>query len=126
MRPILVVEDDPTIRTLIRDVLAEEGYEVIGVEDGARALSAIDEQHPSVVLLDLYLPNVNGWEVLKVLRQRGDTIPVVICSAVAPKELPRGVIGSLRKPFSLDALLAAVKPHVAVDPALASRDVARR
>ena len=126
MRPILVVEDDPTIRTLIADVLVEEGYEVVGAEDGARALALLDEQPAALILLDLYMPNVNGWEFLKALRRREDgAIPVIICSAVAPKQLPAGVAAALRKPFSLDALVAAVKPLVVNETSVEMR-VTRR
>jgi CheY-like chemotaxis protein len=125
MRPILVVEDDPTIRTLIHDVLAEEGFAVIGAEDGARALAMLDEQPAALILLDLYMPNVNGWQFLDALRKRPDSaIPVVICSAVAPKQLPSGVVAALKKPFSLQALLAAVTPLVSRD-AVAESEVRR-
>jgi CheY-like chemotaxis protein len=110
MRSVLLVEDDPTIRCLVQDVLVEEGYSVVAVEDGARALEVLDELRPSVILLDLYMPRVNGWEFLRTINQRSTDIPVVICSAVSVKELPKGVVASLKKPFKLDALVAAVKP----------------
>jgi len=110
MRSVLVVEDDPTIRCLVNDVLVEEGISVVAVEDGARALDVLEELHPSVILLDLYMPRVNGWEFLRAMKQRNAEIPIVICSAVAVKDLPRGVVAALKKPFSVDALVAIVRP----------------
>jgi CheY-like chemotaxis protein len=110
MRSVLLVEDDPTIRCLVNDVLIEEGYTVVAVEDGARALEVLEELRPFVILLDLYMPRVNGWQFLRTMNQRNADIPIVICSAVSIKELPRGVVGALKKPFSLDALVATVRP----------------
>ena len=110
MRSVLLVEDDPTIRCLVNDVLVEEGYTVVAVEDGARALEVLDEVRPAVILLDLYMPRVNGWDFLRTMNTRNADIPIVICSAMSVKVLPKGVVAALQKPFSLDALVSIVRP----------------
>jgi DNA-binding response OmpR family regulator len=112
---VLVVEDDPAIRALVRDVLHDSGYTVATAETGDQALEQMREQRPDLVLLDLMLPGMNGWTFLRT-RERDRqlaTVPVLVISASGPtgtghaQELGAPVF--LDKPFDLVELLAEVK-----------------
>jgi len=109
---ILVVEDEPQLRALLRLYLERDGYAVTDVGDGAAALTAYDAQTPDLVILDLMLPRMQGETVLEELRDRGD-VPVLITSA---KRSDADRIGGLRagaddylgKPFNPHELTARV------------------
>lgn len=83
MARVLVVDDDPVILHLIRLNLELEGHEVTQAEDGAAALEQARDSHPGVVVLDVMLPKIDGFEVCRRLRQDPETaaIPVVLLSA---------------------------------------------
>ncbi len=110
---ILVVDDERDLRDTIAEVLSDEGYDVEEAGDGAEALTKARQVHPALVLLDLMMPGMNGWEFRT--RQRGDpdlaAIPVIVVSALG--KVP-GVDAAayLQKPFELDDLLNAVRPYV--------------
>lgn len=109
---ILVVDDERDIRDTIAELLAEEGYAVEEAGDGAEALAKARDCKPIVVLLDLMMPGMNGWEFRA--RQRGDpelaAIPVIVLSALG--KVP-GVDAAayLQKPFGLEDLLSVVRRH---------------
>jgi DNA-binding response OmpR family regulator len=112
MVSVLVVEDETDIREAVTELLAEEGYEVLGAGDGADALKKARAFHPDVVLLDLMMPGMNGWEFSARLKGDPDLgkIPVIVLSALG--RVP-GIeaAGYLQKPFELDELLDAVREH---------------
>ena len=104
---VLVVDDDPDIRLTLRQVLRDEGFVVLEAKNGLEALECVAEEDPDVVLLDLMMPLVNGWDVLKTLRNARKNLPVVILSAV-PLEGEGGVDGIVdyvEKPISWARLL---------------------
>src|SRR3712207_4820644 len=111
MGPVLIVEDDPAIRELLVSVLADEGHRTVAVADGVEALRAVEREQPATGLLDLNLPRLDGEGVLRELRQRQVTAPVLF---VRPDPLAgrvvdtEGVVGWVPKPFDLGSLLAAV------------------
>ena len=111
---ILVVDDERDIRDTIAELLTDEGYEVEEASDGAEALEKARGCHPAMVLLDLMMPGMNGWEFRA--RQRGDPdlagIPVIVVSALG--KVP-GVDAAayLTKPFELEDLLTVVRRHAA-------------
>jgi DNA-binding response OmpR family regulator len=111
MGVVLVVEDDPTICTLVKDVLIEEGFSTIEAHDGDEALSVLEHTRPTVILLDLYMPRVNGWGFLREMRKNATfgAVPVIVCTAAPEGRLPSGIAGYLRKPFSLDRLVGLVR-----------------
>ena len=82
-RPILVVDDDPALRELLRRTLEPEGYAVLEADDGRSALARIEERVPGLILLDLMMPHMNGFELLAELRARPEWrgIPVVVVTA---------------------------------------------
>ena len=109
---VLVVDDDPGIRTILQAVLEDAGYTVETASDGVEALERIAARRPALVLLDLQLPLLTGQEVLAELRRLAVPVPVVFLSAGmrAEHEATRhGADAALAKPFDLDALLAVVE-----------------
>ena len=81
--PLLVVDDDPMVADMVRQLLEGEPFEVTSVADGEQALASIAREPPSVILLDLLMPRMDGFELLKRLRadQRWREIPVIVLTA---------------------------------------------
>ena len=107
---ILVIDDDADIREAVSEVLSFEGHEVWSAAEGEEGLVRCRQVRPDLVLLDLMMPGMNGWDFLNSLRRDealGRT-PVLVMSALGRvPELP--VSGFLPKPFGLDALVAVVR-----------------
>ena len=108
----LVVEDDPWIRLLLRDLLTDEGYAVLEASNGSAALRLAQRQPPALVLLDLVLPEQSGLELLTELKSTRATahVPVIAVSAradllVRAAELADAVVA---KPFDIEELLAKI------------------
>ncbi|HSP77100.1 MAG TPA: response regulator transcription factor [Myxococcaceae bacterium] len=113
-RRILVVEDDLAILTGLSMNLKLEGYEVLQAQDGRQGLARALDEAPDLMVLDLMLPELNGFEVLKELRQRGRDTPVVVLSAKSAETdkilgLDLGADDYVVKPFGLQELLARIK-----------------
>ena len=104
---VLVVDDDRDIREALVQILTEEGFEVTSAGDGAQALAEISRRTPDVVLLDLMMPVMNGWQVLETLRSsaRYSKLPVVVLSALRAD----GCSDYIQKPVSLDRLLSLIE-----------------
>jgi two-component system KDP operon response regulator KdpE len=110
---ILVVEDEEYVFQLLRHRLQQEGYQVLAARDGVEALQVCQEQHPHLVLLDVMLPRMNGWETCRRIRESSD-VPIIMLTALgADQEKVRGLnLGAddyLTKPFSLAELVARVQ-----------------
>jgi len=111
---ILVVEDEPGILLSIKDEFESEGYTVYTAEDGENALEVTKEKSPDLIILDIMLPKLDGYEVCKRLRRESDTTPVIMLT-VKDKEIDKilglelGADDYVTKPFSLRELLARVK-----------------
>ena len=123
MATILVVDDDPALRALIRLVLEAEGHEVADAPSGERALARVAENPPDLVLLDLMMPGMDGWRFLDELHLRGlrSHTRVVIVSALSDSETVargrvRGAHAHIVKPFEVEALLEAVETALQDDP----------
>lgn len=113
-RRILVVEDDLSILAGLSMNLRFEGYEVLQAQDGRTGLARALDDAPDLMVLDLMLPELNGYEVLKELRQRGRDTPVVVLSAKGMETdkilgLNLGADDYVVKPFGLQELLARIK-----------------
>jgi two-component system response regulator MprA len=111
---VLVVDDDPRITELLRRVLAYEGYSVSVAASGDEALQKALERPPSLIVLDLMLPRVDGLEVARRLRAAGDNVPILMLTARDAvsdrvKGLEAGADDYLVKPFAPDELVARVK-----------------
>ena len=117
---ILVVEDQPDNRQIIRDMLADTGYEITEAENGEEALVAIAKQRPDLILMDIQLPEVSGLEVTKWLKEDDSlkSIPVVAVTAFAMKgdeEIIRqgGCEAYISKPISVTSFLDTVRRFLA-------------
>jgi CheY-like chemotaxis protein len=113
MTCVLVVEDDPWIQWMIADDLADRGHTVFTASDGKEALERLQATRPEVIILDLMLPRVDGWEFVKRYPAitGGSGIPIVVVSAARNPELPAasgGTITCLPKPFDMEQLARTV------------------
>ncbi len=117
MSKILIVEDDEPIAQGLRDNLEFEHYEVAIAADGQTALSMIREQRPDLILLDIRLPKLSGYEVCRKLRGGGNRTPILMLTARGEEEdrvlgLDLGADDYITKPFSVRELLARVRAQL--------------
>lgn len=113
-RPILVVDDDPEILAMLRDFLEGEGLSVRTAGNGEEALSALDEISPSLILLDMRMPVLDGWGFAERLRARPASYPVVVMTAAESARAwaeEIGATGYIAKPFDVDLLLQTIERH---------------
>ncbi len=113
-RRVLVIEDDASIELGLRINLEAEGYEVVSAEDGEKGLSLLRQWQPDLVILDVMLPKLNGFQVLQMVRREGLTMPIIVLSARTGEMekvtgLELGAEDYVAKPFSLAELLARVR-----------------
>jgi DNA-binding response OmpR family regulator len=109
---ILVVEDDPNLLDTLKYNLVKDGYEVITAADGARALETARTEKPELIILDLMLPKLSGFEVCCILRKEM-TVPIIMLTARTDEVdkivgLEIGADDYMTKPFSMRELLARV------------------
>jgi DNA-binding response OmpR family regulator len=114
MSKILIVEDEPDMRTGLKDNLEFEGYEVNFAEDGETGLNNILEGDYDLVLLDVMLPKMSGFDVCKTVRKKGKNIPIILLTAKGEEidkvlGLELGADDYVTKPFGLRELLARIK-----------------
>jgi len=120
---VLVVEDHEFAREALAALLSSIGYDVVEAENGREALAVMAKgASPDVILLDLMMPVMDGWEFMK--RQRHDwrlcTIPTIVVTGVAshdPRCLEMPVVRFLRKPYTADQLIAAIDAEVSIPAA---------
>ena len=116
--PVLVAEDDPSIRELLLETLRGEGIAAVAAGDGDEAIRLALEKRPALVLLDLGLPLLHGSLVAAKIREAyGDAVPLVVITAAArTSDTARSVLGAthIAKPFDVEDLLRAVR--LALDP----------
>ncbi len=110
---VLIVDDELRMRRVIADYLHIKGYETVEAADGVEALAAFREAHPDLVLLDVMMPRMNGWEVCRTIRET-DTTPIIMLTARSEEsdELQGFELGAdeyIAKPFSLKILLARIE-----------------
>src|SRR5689334_12935103 len=110
---ILVVDDDPDIRTILGDRIDSLGYTVITAENGQKAIEKVAQEEPDLMFLDLQLPQMNGLQVLKKLKDYPE-LPVIIITAFgtiekAVEAMKEGAFDFITKPFSPDHLDLVVK-----------------
>jgi PAS domain S-box-containing protein len=115
---ILVCDDDSLIRIELQTLLEQRGYRVATVANGEDAIAQAIAQHPDVILLDLLMPGMNGWETMAVLKERPDTkeIPIMICSVYKPSQNQppsADFVDWLSKPVEESHLLQSLKQVVA-------------
>lgn len=113
MQRILVVEDDKNLRNLIRDYLTKAGYQVITAQDGKDALSQWRQNLADLVILDVMMPGIDGYEVLEYIREESD-VPVIFLTAKGELEdriqgFETGADDYMTKPFSIKELLMRMR-----------------
>jgi DNA-binding response OmpR family regulator len=116
-RRVVVAEDDPVVREVIRDALSAESYDVAEAADGAAALAEVREEPPSVMILDWGLPDQSGADVCRELRREGHGFPIIMLTARSSKldvvvGLELGADDYITKPFDVRELLARVGAQV--------------
>ncbi len=113
-KKILIIEDDPGIQMSLKDEFESENYIVYTADDGEEGLNMVRDQKPDLIILDVMLPILDGYEVCKKLRREGDNTPIIMLT-VKDKEIDKvlglelGADDYVTKPFSLRELLARVK-----------------
>jgi CheY-like chemotaxis protein len=126
---VLVVDDDPDMVEVMTAILGAEGYAYDTASNGVAALDAIDRERPAVVLLDMLMPVMNGWQAAEEIHHRyGHTIPIIVVTAAEHADARAREVdadGVLSKPFEVDDLLRVVS-HYLGQPATASPVVHRR
>jgi DNA-binding response OmpR family regulator len=110
---VLVVDDQPDIVLLVKMVLKSAGYEVLTATNGQQALEIYEQMKPDVIVLDLNLPLVPGWEVCREIKSRSDT-PILIMTGQAPTEgaarnVAQGANVYMVKPFDVDQLVENIQ-----------------
>lgn len=120
MTRILIVEDDPGVRSFLDDVLSDEGYCVETAADGRVAMEMVDRALPDLLITDLLLPGLTGWSVLARVRRQAPNLPILVISG-AMKDAPLDTdslpmhTAFLSKPVLLGQLLTAVEQLLAVN-----------
>jgi CheY-like chemotaxis protein len=121
----LIVDDDCSLRFVIREALTSDGWTTVEAEDGSEVVERIDSERFDLIVLDLYMPGMNGFEVLRAIRHGSRVLPrrktardvriVVLSGAAGPGGLDFarkiGADACLAKPFEVDDLLAAARPE---------------
>jgi CheY-like chemotaxis protein len=118
---IIIVDDDPSIVELFRDILEGKGYEVQTFHRGWEALQAVSRQRPDLMILDIMMPRVNGYEVCQIMKENPKTkhIPVIFLTALSHQEALRlaaegGADDFLVKPCTPERLIRHVERHLSI------------
>ena len=125
MATVLLVDDEPDILLMLRMSFEDEGHEVVTAANGEQALQRLAQGGIDAVVLDMMMPVVDGWGVLRGKLAAGDTTPVIVVSAKsdardAEKVLELGAVDYVMKPFDLDGLIRLVTDVVKQPPSSAA------
>lgn len=117
MAHILVIEDDPLIRETLEYSLKGAGFDVVTAENGIEGLAKIKEDKPDLVLLDLLMPEIDGFEVSKRIRAFDENIPIIMITALEDqrsklKGFSAGADDYITKPFSIEELVARIRVNL--------------
>ena len=120
MSTILIIDDEPGIRTVLRDVLEDEGYTVLAAEDGITGLAELAGTPVDLVFLDVWLPHMGGIDVLKKLREEHPDVEVIMISghaniSLAVQAVKMGAFDFLEKPLSLDRTMTVARNALALE-----------
>lgn len=110
---ILVAEDDKALNGLVCSYLSDNGYGVISCEDGKQALKAFNEQYPDMVISDIMMPNMDGYELARAIREKNKVVPILFMTALDDKPSKQfcykiGIDDYVVKPFDIDLLMLRV------------------
>ena len=120
-KKIVVVEDEPPLQLMVKERLQSEGFFVVSAFDGQTALDLVEKYNPDLIILDILLPRIDGFEVLKRLKENRKTakIPVIVLTALSqPKDIEKGIglyaEKYLIKPFKPAVLIEEVKKTLSI------------
>ena len=113
MAKVLVVDDAAFMRMMLGDVLRKCGHEVVEASNGLEMLQMVTEESPSLITLDITMPEMDGLEALKELRRRGNSTPVIMCTAMGQQAMVMDAIQNgakdfIVKPFQADRVIEAI------------------
>jgi len=115
-RQVLVVDDSPTVRTMVKTTLQNEGYDVITAQDGEKALKTADDTKVDLIITDINMPNMDGIELIKMLRsgESNKHTPILVITTEGGSNVKEagkaaGATGWIVKPFQPEVLIAACK-----------------
>ena len=118
-KQILIVEDENDCAELLSYHLQKDNYQTVIAHNGKEAIEAVQRQTPDAVLLDVMMPELNGWEVCRILREsaKGKSLPIIMLSALSDEEarlkgLNLGADDYLPKPYSMKELLVKISKHL--------------
>lgn len=114
---ILVIDDERSIRFLLREVLEDEGYHCLEAESAIKGMEMLDEENPDLIILDIQMPQMNGLEAVKKIRKINGDVPVLMLSAFSHMEnvienMGVNVQGFIPKPFDIDLLISRIKDEI--------------
>jgi len=117
---VLIIDDGKTIRMQVRDMLPKNTFEVLEAKDGVEGLDMMHQEHPHLILLDFFMPRMNGWEVLEKMKEHRElqAIPLVVMSGrkeEVTEKVPHlfEAFEFIEKPFDQKALIGAIKSAMA-------------
>ncbi len=118
-KTILIVEDDPHIRLGLKKALQMEGYQVLEATDGEQGLWLAQTETPALIVIDIMMPRMNGFEVIAALRSDGNKTPLIVLSARTETQdkvrgLKLGADDYMEKPFALEELLARIERKIGI------------
>ncbi len=110
---IMVIDDDPDLLDMVKEALEIEGYSAIIADNGHDALEALKHDNPDLIILDIMMPGLNGYQVLSAIRMNS-TIPIIVLTGIqeqysASRSLDLGADDYVKKPFSINELLAHIR-----------------
>ena len=113
---ILVVDDSPTERLALQELLAREGYQVVSAESGEQAIAASKSEKPDLILMDVVMPGMNGYQATRTISRDDETrdIPIIMCTSKGQETdkiwgMRQGALDYLVKPVDHDELLARIR-----------------
>ena len=120
MKKILIIDDEPIVRTSCEKILMPEGYEVRVAENGEEGLGILEKEEFDLILLDLKMPGMDGVDVLKIIKERWPETRVIILTGYSTIEtavntLRLGAFNFIEKPFTPDKLISSVKEAIEID-----------
>ncbi len=120
LKTVMVVDDDPSARGLITDILAPLGFDVIEAQDGLTCLKMLADCSPDMLLMDVSMPGLNGWETVSKVREKNKVVPIImvsadVCEGTADEGVDYGHDDYLCKPIRLQALMELIGKHLVLD-----------
>ena len=120
MEKIMVVDDEVALVSLLTQMLEKEGFEVIQAHSGKECLEKLEVERPDLILLDIMMPGLSGWEVLEEIGKREDLNSIPVCMLTVKdltedtltKESIKGLIDYVTKPFSREALISRIRGNL--------------